>query len=88
MTHDYMTDWTSEEREATKGMPPNIAVGFVAARRGTDVRDVHGRYDRLKAQMDDLIKTKTSGQQVSEAELRRAFEKFSADFPSRTQEDS
>lgn len=85
--HEYMADWTPEERAATQGMPPNIAVGFVAARRGTDVQDVHSRYDRLKAQMNDLINTKASGgQQVSEPDLRAAFEKFSADWPSRPKE--
>lgn len=85
--HEYMVDWTPEEREATKGMPPNIAVGFVAARRGTDVRDVHGRYEALKRQMNDLINTKASGgSQVDENELRSAFERFSNEWPSRPKE--
>ena len=85
--HEYMSDWTQEEREATKGMPPNIAVGFVAARRGTDVRDVHGRYDRLKEQMNDLINTKIAGKgQVGDDDLRSAFERFSSEWPSRPKE--
>lgn len=86
--HEYMVDWTPEERELTKGMPPNIAVGFVAARRGTDVRDVHSRYASLKQQLDDLISTKASGGgTVGEDDLRQAFEKFSATYPSRTAHD-
>ena len=86
-SHEYMVDWTAEERELTKGMPPNIAVGFVAARRGTNVTEVHSRYDKLKQQMNDLINTKVAGKgQVSEDELRQAFERFSSTFPSKENE--
>jgi hypothetical protein len=85
---DMMADWTPEERAATQGMPPNIAIGFVAARRGTDVREVHNRYEQLKTQMNDLINTKASGGgQVGEDELRQAFEKFSSEWPARPKEE-
>jgi hypothetical protein len=85
---DMMADWTEEERALTKGMPPNIAVGFVAARRGTNVRDVHNRYERLKMQMNDLINTKVAGgNRVSDSDLRQAFDKFSTEWPARPKEE-
>jgi hypothetical protein len=88
-TTEYMSDWTPEEHAEVQrlGLPPNVAVGYVARRRGTDVTDVHNRYDSLRQQMDDLINHKANGGgKMSEADLREAFEKFSASMPSRTQE--
>lgn len=83
MTHDYMADWTPEEREATKGMPPNIAVGFVAARRGTNVTAVHKGYGSVADQFTDLINKAQRQNGLEEADLREAFERLSAQHVSR-----
>lgn len=83
MTTEYMSDWTPEEHEAAKGMPPNVAVGFIAARRGTDVRGVHQGYRHVADQLNDLINKGRAGGQVGERDLREAFETFSSSMPPR-----
>lgn len=85
--HDYMADWTPEERAAAQGMPPNVAVGFIASRRGTDVRGVHQGYRQVADQLKDLINRGREGGQVGERDLREAFETFSSSMPPRAKEE-
>lgn len=52
---------TDEERQLTAGMPPHIAAGFIAARRGGDVRGMYAQEKRLadlSDQLQDIIREK------------------------------
>ena len=52
---------TPEERELTRGMPPNIAVGFIAARRAKaadipiDIAGMYAQKERV-ADLEDEIR--------------------------------
>jgi hypothetical protein len=74
-------EFTPEEEALTKDMPMNIAVGFIAARRGVDVRDNQSRYQVLQDRLKDL---QDKGE-VTEDQIREGLQRFSDQWESREQ---
>jgi hypothetical protein len=70
---------TEEERALVAGMPNHVAAGFIAARRGGDVRDLHEQNARIKdmeGHLDDILKGKREGNPLADVtgeEVQQAF---------------
>jgi hypothetical protein len=77
-------DFTPEEEAMTKGMPLNVAIGFIASRRGVDVRESQSKYQVLKDRLRDL---QDKGE-VTEDQIREGLQRFSDQWSSREQPQS